>query len=1780
MSAVHQALQMIEELELRLSESEKRRCAPIAIVGMSCRVPGADTPEQLWDLMVSGRRAFADLGDRWPTDEWYSPDPAAPGRSYIRQAGLLHSIDGFDAAFFGISPREAERMDPQHRLLLELAWEALERAGIDPQALAGSATGVYAGVYNSNYARFGLDSPGATEIDTHTISGGAPCIATGRISYLLGLQGPGITLDTACSSSLVAVQLAMESLRRGECSMALAGGAHLLLSPLPLIALSKARMVSRGGMARAFDAAADGFVPGEGGGMVVLKRLGDAERDGDPIVAVILGGAVNQDGRSAGLTAPNGRAQEALLASALRNAGVRAEQIGYLETHGTGTKLGDPIEINAVTASLCGERSAPLLLGALKNNIGHLEAAAGVLGLIKTALVVANRRVPPCAGFERLNPEIDPAGGRFRIPRTPEPWPGEETPCAAVSSLGFSGTNAALVVGAAPSRSRDRGEAAIAASLLLSARSPEALKALASAYAAFLERSDAPWPEICCAATRRTLFEYRLELSAQDSAAAAAALSGWLTSGNGDGIATSIVTGIVTSQGALGMGDPQPRIAERGPIPAGLPTYPFQRRRYWFDPLAPASEAASHGSAANGISHYFDAISDAALRDGQLESEVLRHHVTFGMFPAPVPGFSFVDAFFEPQTHPQQYAALLEGQRRLKSMLFSQVHLDRVDRVMDYGCGLGADLIELARQYPKMRLDGYTISAAQARLGNQRAAAFGVADRVHIYHRDSAVDPFPGEYDVILGFEVTGLVAAKDALFDNICLHLRPGGHLLVADCMAPSGIVNDETSTYTLTAAAWNDLLSPRGLRVAELADASMEVANCIEDPQYQERLAAVGRKHGFDATTMRHLISHGRIGPALRRGHLQYILLHTVRERAPSPRLHGQNERWFQNPIVYGAPAPAQSPPIYEPRWTALPEEDCQSAAEADLLELAGRERYENYQAAEDSLEALAGAYFAEALRELGGRPVLPKFERFLECIRRNAASESKDIQGLCEEIVANGRAGPELRLLRRCGSHLAQALTGDADPIELIFAGGSLADAESLYCESVPTRVLNAAAARIIRREIQLDPSRRPWRVLEVGGGTGGTTDAILSVLPEGSSYCFTDVSRQFLREAQKKLPGANEFQLFDLNREPEAQGFAGREFDLIVAANVVHATRDLRASLRRLDSLLARGGRLLLIEAVGALRWVDAVFGLTDGWWSFADTDLRPNYALIPPERWRELLQESGLSVEVLAPAKPLAGKVVALARKPERWLILPDRRGVAAAVSTQLPDAAILNGDEVSGISGAILDFRALDMGPEDDPVPALSRIADLANRPARLTLFTRGGQGSSVTCPSQAAVWGLGRVLQNEQPALGLRLVDLDPSVSTEDAARQAVASLRCRATQVDWAFARRSRFELAEAQPPSSAPSFRSDAAYLITGGFSGLGAATAEWLLARGAGQVWLAGRNLPAHPPAESVRYQRADITDPEQVAFLMQRIADEGLPLRGVFHLAGVLEDSSVARLSADALTRVLAPKVTGGRLLHHATDGLALDWFVLFSSAAAVAGMPGQGAHAAANAWLDGLAHYRRANGLPATSINWGAWAETGSAAVPQRLAALAAKGIGGMTTREALTGLDRVLAANSPQMAVLRVDWQRFTGAPIAKAVTPMSAEAVSQVRPAPGLDAELRRAIGRERREIVLGRLELLAKAVLGLAAGDVLHPRQPLRAIGLDSLMSLELRDKIGREIGRDLPATLLFEQPTLEKLAEYVLNELGFPAEDSLNYLSADELGLLLDRELSGNGNGVQA
>ncbi|MEL6776868.1 MAG: SDR family NAD(P)-dependent oxidoreductase [Cyanobacteria bacterium J06597_16] len=542
------ALQAIEKLQAKLAAVEMAKTEPIAIIGMGCRFPGgANSPSAFWQLLAQGRDAISQVpSDRWDAEAYYDPNADAPGKIITQNGGFVDHLQDFDADFFGISPREAVSLDPQQRLLLEVSWEAMEHGGMVADQWTGRPVGIFAGVSSNDYSQY-LSSRDETDIDAYLATGNAHSVVAGRLSYSLGFTGPSLVVDTACSSSLVAVHLACQSLRNQECEVALAGGVNRILAPEFSINFSKAHMLSPDGRCKTFDAAADGFARGEGCGVVVLKRLSDAIAQGDHIMALVRGAAVNQDGRSGGLTVPNGPAQQAVIRQALANARVTPEQVSYIEAHGTGTALGDPIEVGALGAVFGQSHSLqkPLKIGSVKTNIGHLEAAAGIAGLIKVVLAMQHETLPAHLHFQQPSPHIDWAALPVSVTQQAVDWPMDwhgvkngksatTSRFAGVSSFGFSGTNAHVVVESAPQSTICSAESPFTPFnksdssmkdthlLTLSAKEPEALRELANHYAERLARLGAhKFSDVCWSAwALRSQFPYRLAIVASSAAEA------------------------------------------------------------------------------------------------------------------------------------------------------------------------------------------------------------------------------------------------------------------------------------------------------------------------------------------------------------------------------------------------------------------------------------------------------------------------------------------------------------------------------------------------------------------------------------------------------------------------------------------------------------------------------------------------------------------------------------------------------------------------------------------------------------------------------------------------------------------------------------------------------------------------------------------------------------------------------------------------------------------------------------------------------------------------------------------------------------------------------------------------------------------------------------------------------------------------------------------------------------------------------------------------------------
>ncbi len=1250
-------------LEIRGLRSELERARePIAIVGVGLRLPGGVVDLAGFErLLFSGTDAITPIpASRWDLSRLYDEDPDAPGKMTTRFGGFLEDVDRFDAEFFGISPREAASMDPQQRLLLEVAWQAIEDAGHSPASLAGTRTGVYLGIANGDYGRALFADPEA--IDAYVSTGNAYSVAAGRISYFLGLLGPAVAIDTACSSSLVALHLACQGLRGGDCDLALIGGVNLVLTPELNINFSKARMMAPDGRCKTFDAAADGYVRGEGCAVIVARRLSDALADGDRVLGVIRGSAINQDGKSGGLTAPNGPAQEAVIRAALAQAGVSGREIGVVEAHGTGTSLGDPIEVGALSAVLCSERdpSQPLVIGSVKTNFGHLEAAAGVAGLLKLLVALSRREIPPSLHFQTPNPLIDWTPP-IRVATATEPWPeigGRRL--AGLSSFGFSGTNSHVILEAPPPRVP--AEAASQTPrrplelLALSARSEASLRELAQSYQQRLEQEpDESLADFCFTASAgRAQLEHRLAIVGKDARELSQGLAAYRQGTPNPALATGQMDAAV-----------RPRIAflftGHGAQSPGMARGLYETSEV-FRSAIDACAAVLDRKLPRGLLDAMFAEGEASPLDRSLYAQPATFAVEYalselwrswGIEPHAVLGHSLGE----------YAAAQVAGLFSLEDGLALVAERGRLTDELEPGGGMGAVFAspeavsaEIAALGGEIAIGAYNgpenvvvsgqRSQVQALLA--RFEARGIRAkllRVPYASHSPRVEPLiPGLTAALERVKwtsprcafvsnLTGGVAGLDQVgrTEYWVSHMRRPVHFAQSiEAAVRQGI------THFVEVGPHPVLL---GLG-AECVSASVEWLPSLrrDRPAWSDLLESLSRLYvgGAEIDWARF---DGRSAP--RRLALPAYPFRRDRHwsatfgRSAQPR-SSVRDRWqrfahkleresLRGPLDLAAAS-------YPEKWRLLARLTRENAAAvlcgAGLFNAAGEAH---------TLEAvlerakIGGAYRHLVKRWLDGLVEQGSLERDGEQYRAPAALTPTGLDALWAEAE---RAFADNRQLfayfKHCCALAADVLTGRESPLETLFPGGSFELARDLYERSTTMRYVNGLAAAAFEELAQALPEGRTLRVLEVGAGTGGTTSSLLPVLPaERTRYLFSDVSDIFLDRARTHFADYPYLTTarFDLDKDEAPVGHAGERFDVIVSANAVHASVDLRAALRRLHGLLAPGGVLVLVESTTHLDWFDITTGLIEGWQHFAD-DLRTDNPLLPPPTWVEALLAAG------------------------------------------------------------------------------------------------------------------------------------------------------------------------------------------------------------------------------------------------------------------------------------------------------------------------------------------------------------------------------------------------------------------------------------------------------------------------------------------------------------------------------------------------------------------------
>jgi acyl transferase domain-containing protein/SAM-dependent methyltransferase len=1270
LSPVKRALLEIKELKARLSQAEKAGKEPIAIIGAGLRFPGdVSDLESYWQLLINGMNAISDIPkDRWNIDTFYDPDPEAPGKMYTRKGGFLKQIDQFDPHFFGIAPREAVSMDPQQRLVLQVGWEALENAGQAPDKLDGSLTGVFIGISNNDYSRLLFEE--YRDIDLHYATGNAFSVVPGRFSYLLGLQGPSMAIDTACSSSLVAVHLACQSLRTGESDLALAGGVNLILTPEMNINFCKAKMMAFDDKCKTFDAAADGYVRGEGCAIIVLKRLSDALANQDNILAVILGSAVNQDGRSSGLTAPNGPSQEAVIRQALLNAGVEPGQVSYVEAHGTGTSLGDPIEVQALAAALEKGRSSedPVMIGSVKTNFGHLEAAAGIAGLLKLVLALRHQEIPPHLHLQKLNPYIPWQRIAVTVPTERTAWRQRSANrIGGVSSFGFSGTNAHVILSEAP----EAGSSVTAQEiqrpveiLTVSAKRQEALMEMVARFN--VQRAeDVNFRDFCFSAnTGRAHLNHRLAVISKSAPQAQQKLTAFRAGEDAAGVVHGKapnngeleITFLFTGHGAqyVHMGR---QLFETHPgFRTDVETCNQLLKRYLEEPLLSVLYPSSPEEEAHA-SELMETMTYAQPALFAIEYALAKLWRSWGLEPTFVMGHSVGE----------YAAACLAG-------VFS------LEDGLKLVCARGR-LMDSLPQTGKM----VTVFAEREK----------VEAMIAPYAKEVAIAAVNGKTHVV----ISGSSAAVDAITAKLEAEGIKIRHLEIAQA-AHSPMLDPILDEFERIASEIR-FASPQTAIVSSMTG-QIAAAEEITNPRYWRRHLREPVQFALGMETLKReqqkvlieigpqptLLGMGRRAlpeweenalwlPSLRKGQEDW---QEILESLGRLYVNGAEINWDEFERPYGGhriPLP-NYPWAKESYWTVSNKKPQLEILEASLWETmisAGRKQsqqapldfsLQSFTAKWDILDQLTKAYIVDALGSwkiftksneahtvegvLELANILPGYNgliaRWLNhltntglLVRDGSYYTSLrplpqvDLSPLLEQadrILAD--SAPLLDYIKRCAEKITPVLTGKENPLETLFPEGAYTTVDYLYHDWPLIQYFNGIMREVVGAIFNTMPAGKKLRILEIGAGTGGSTAALVPHLPVGKvEYQFTDLSDFFLTRAEERFRAYPfmQYGTLDIEKDPETQGYAPQSADVIIAANALHATRDLNITLANVKKLLAPGGFLILLEGTRYLSWLDATTSFIEGWGRFED-EYRTETPLLSADKWRDIILKNGFA----------------------------------------------------------------------------------------------------------------------------------------------------------------------------------------------------------------------------------------------------------------------------------------------------------------------------------------------------------------------------------------------------------------------------------------------------------------------------------------------------------------------------------------------------------------------
>jgi phthiocerol/phenolphthiocerol synthesis type-I polyketide synthase A len=1764
---VTEALRKIDDLTERLEIAEKGDTEPIAVVGLGCRLPGGvDGPAQFWRLLQDEASGIVQVpSERWDADAFYSEDHSVPGTICSREGGFLTSWqpDEFDAEFFGLSPREAASMDPQQRLLHEVAWEALEHAGITASAIRGTQTSVFVGLTTYDYSLILTRTLSPEEVDPHVPFGNAPNFAAGRLSYFLGVHGPAVVIDTACSSSLVTVHLACQSLRRRESDQALAAGVNLLLSPENSIATSRWGMLAPDGRCKTFDADADGYVRGEGCGVVVLKRLSDALRDGDSVLAVVRGSAVNQDGPSSGQTVPSGPAQQAVVRQALAASRLEPSDIDYIEAHGTGTALGDPIELGALSQVFDDRNgSAPLVLGSVKTNVGHLESASGIAGFIKTVLSVHHGYIPRHLHFKQLTPNAVEGASRFTIAAEGMSWPEAGRPRrAGVSSFGVSGTNAHVIVEQAPTPERVAAQPEpVISTLVISGKTPARIASTAARLADWMTGEGAAVALADVAHTvnhHRTRHKAFATVCARDRAHAVAGLQALAVGQSAIGLvnAPEGVRGpgtvfVYSGQGSQWAGMGRQLLAEEPAFAAAVDELePLFVEHMRFS----LQQVLAEGQRVSG-----DVQVQPVLMGLQLAlTELWR---SYGVKPDAVVGHSMGEvtaAVVAGALSPAEGLEVIATRSRLMSRLAGQGAVALLE--MD-----AAEAGKLITDFPELSLAGYLSP-------RQTVVAGSVAQVEAVIVAVSAQERFARRVNME--------VASHTALMDPVLPELRSA----LAN-LAPKAPTIPFFSTVVDTVGA-------------PTVDADYWVANVRQPVRLHHAIAAAAEQHATFIEISPHPVLTQAISETLDSAH-HHITGTLARKSDDTVTFHTN-----LNSTYVGSPPQVPHPPEPHPvlpstpwhrtqHWISLGNRVKTAASAPKPGTLLG----EHTVVATTPPTHLWQARLTSATKPYPGShhnngveivPVSILLQTLSAAVADYDASTLSDVrfnypivvdEPSMVQVVVDGESvtisssatadGPTPRWVKHVSARIADPTPGRQADRSFESSASPSADGsggrETEFVDESVTSLWQAWGSE-----------GRPfgWSVTSCRSA-GGELHADIEV-PESSSVALLDAAIHVARLLDQSNPrlmvpaavGSIRFDAepADPRGSVEVRRRGGNDEELIVDITVTAPDGTKCVDVRAL--------RFATVDSssTGAVHDEPSSMVHTIEWQTFEPDETDAHQLSHTPGPLAVLGEDGG--VATLRDLLAEAGYPSATVAEARHILYLPEYRPDEPAI-----DSAVRLSTEMADLVDGLIE--------RDD------------DEPVALWIITRGvREGKSDAAVRQSVLWGIGGVIRAEQPQLWGGLLDISDGEDVGDLVPALSTVLRAPGKTIlalrDGVLLSQT-FGSVSGDPVREPLRCRADAAYLVTGGMGALGLLIAGWLADRGARRLILAGRSpLPPRRDWDSdtldvetrhkigaVRALEArgvsvdavvlDIGSREALqALLAKRDAEGAAPIRGVVHAAGITDAQLLTEIDQSRLRRTLWPKVAGAQALHETFPPESLDFLFFTAAAGAVFGVPGQGAYAAANAYLDGLAHSRHQQGGHTVSLDWVAWRGLGFATDAQTaLHELERLGSRPVTPDEAFAAWEHVYRYDVAQVLMAPLPSSSGSAASDQQDRSP----AWSQMSADDAL------------RELQAGLRTILARE-LHMQEAE-LEPNRPFAELGLNSVMAMSVRRETEQFVGIELSATMLFNYPTIVSLSEFLAKKVLPQAEsvDGSDLFGDSDGGVLgelfdsLDSAPAGSERGV--